>query len=425
LIDCRKLPRGCGEQRLVGYVPIISAIKYLNFTNQLGPELKERYDSILITGYNQMLERKNRDGSFNLWGYHKSDSIWLTAYILKCLGHVKDLIPINKSHIKDAMKFLASKQNSDGGFTEHGPLSNKRIQGGVNNNVALAAYVAVSFLENSDYRAEFQHVIDKALTFANRNILMINDTYTTAICTYAFVLAKDPSASNFISYMKSTATLEEDMMQWDNELGNQRSESLTRLSTKIEIAAYSLLALLKSGDETSARQIMNWMVTKRNVEGGFYSTQDTVMGLQALAEIAKVHYSSRLDMNIKFEYLDKIHVFEVKKADRLMRQNLDLPSQTQHFTLSATGQGKAFVNFWKSYNIKSPIPSEHFKLSLNVLSAKNGGIFYLTACVKYLDRGESSNMVVMEISLPSGYVYDSDSTSALKEFNVKVRKTFV
>jgi CD109 antigen len=371
-----------------------------------------------------MLERKNSDGSFKLWGYEKSDSIWLTAYVLKCLGHVKHLIPINDVHIHEAMNFLKSKQSANGSYREHGPLSNRRIQGGLTDNVALGAYVAIAFLENPDYNFKYQNVIDKALDFTDKNVISMQDNYVIAISTYALVLGKHKSAKTLLDHLKLLAVVEEDLMYWEKEVGLSRSESTDAgLPIKIETAAYALLAFSKFGDEISALAIMKFLVSKRNAEGGFYSTQDTVIGLQALAEIAKIHYTSNVNMHIKLSFASEKKIFEVTNSNNLALQNFEFPNQIRSVTVNANGTGKAILNIWSTFNMNSFVPSKAFKLSLTVLAAKNGGIFYLTACVKYLPNENHvvSNMAVMEIALPSGYVYDSESTSSMKEFDVKVR----
>jgi prenyltransferase beta subunit len=51
----------------------------------------------------------------------------------------------------------------------------------------------------------------------------------------------------------------------------------------VEMTAYALLSLVKLGskkDMTDARSIVRWLSKQRNSEGGFVSTQDTVVGLQ-------------------------------------------------------------------------------------------------------------------------------------------------
>ena len=51
----------------------------------------------------------------------------------------------------------------------------------------------------------------------------------------------------------------------------------------VEMTSYVLLGLVKLGskqDLMDARSIVRWLSKQRNSEGGFISTQDTVVGLQ-------------------------------------------------------------------------------------------------------------------------------------------------
>lgn len=57
-------------------------------------------------------------------------------------------------------------------------------------------------------------------------------------------------------------------------------------SSAIENTGYGLLTLLEHGDRINASRAARWLVSNRNAIGGFGSTQDTVVGLQALTSFA-------------------------------------------------------------------------------------------------------------------------------------------
>ena len=55
------------------------------------------------------------------------------------------------------------------------------------------------------------------------------------------------------------------------------------MSLRVEMTAYVLLSLVKLGDVNDllkARSIVRWLSKQRNSEGGFVSTQDTIVALQ-------------------------------------------------------------------------------------------------------------------------------------------------
>lgn len=429
-ITFSRLPTGCGEQRLITFVPTIVATKYLASINKLTKHQKEISSKFLRTGYNQMLERKNPDGSFNLWSYEKSDSIWLSAYVLKCLGYAKHLISINDLHIYAVLNFLKSKQEASGSFSEYGPISHKRIQGGVSYGVPLTAFVVISILENPDYVKNYHETVNRSLSYIDNHLTNITDNYAVAISAYAFVLGKHSSAKDFLKHLERNAIVTEDKMHWQKSLSDIGSETDANLSHEIELAAYALLAFLKFNETSTdyiniALSIRNWLISKRNSEGGFYSTQDTVIGLQALAEYSqKFYYLSDTNMKIKIGYGADEKEISVNKYNSLTVQHFSCSSKPRDFKINAKGTGIALLNLWYTFNRRETVRMKVYKLVPKVISSRDGGIFYLTICVSSLPEEEQitkSNMALLEITLPSGYVYDSESTLLLKEFNVKVR----
>jgi hypothetical protein len=61
------------------------------------------------------------------------------------------------------------------------------------------------------------------------------------------------------------------------------------------MTAYALLSLVKLGskkDMNDARSIVRWLSKQRNSEGGFISTQDTVVGLQVKLNSQSFHFTN-------------------------------------------------------------------------------------------------------------------------------------
>lgn len=74
-------------------------------------------------------------------------------------------------------------------------------------------------------------------------------------------------------------------------------------SVNVEITAYGLLALLEAGLYSDALPILKWLVNQRNELGGFQSTQDTFVGLKALAKFAESTSNeyNRVQIQCKYE----------------------------------------------------------------------------------------------------------------------------
>lgn len=73
-------------------------------------------------------------------------------------------------------------------------------------------------------------------------------------------------------------------------------------SVNVEITSYALLAILQAGLYTDALPIVKWLVNQRNELGGFQSTQDTFIGLKALARFAEISSSQFNTVQIALKY---------------------------------------------------------------------------------------------------------------------------
>lgn len=53
------------------------------------------------------------------------------------------------------------------------------------------------------------------------------------------------------------------------------------------MTAYALMTLVSNNQITDGLPIMKWLLSQQNENGGFQSTQDTVVGISALAKYAE------------------------------------------------------------------------------------------------------------------------------------------
>lgn len=70
----------------------------------------------------------------------------------------------------------------------------------------------------------------------------------------------------------------------------------------VEMTAYAMLTYLERNLIEDAFPIMKWLVSQRNDEGGFASTQDTVIGIFALAKLAEKITSPNFNVQAVFHY---------------------------------------------------------------------------------------------------------------------------
>lgn len=95
-------------------------------------------------------------------------------------------------------------------------------------------------------------------------------------------------------------------------------------SVNTEITSYGLLALLEAGLYSDALPILKWLVNQRNELGGFSSTQDTFVGLKALAKYAESTSTNYNNVQIQYKYVGGESRINVNADNGLIQQIYDV-----------------------------------------------------------------------------------------------------
>lgn len=417
---------------MLNFVPNIVVLDYLTALNKLTPEIESKAKKFMESGYQRELTYKHDDGSYSAFGKSdKSGSTWLTAFVAKSFHQAAKYIMVDDEIVKSALDFLSSVQALNGSFPEVGHVSHKDMQGGSSSGIALTAYTLITFLENEKLAKNYQDVIAKALSYIVESFDELEDSYSLAIATYALQVAKHSLKDTAFAKLDARAENKGDKKYWtkkvpesdkNNPWYNQPS------SVNVEMSAYALLAYVEANRETESVPIMKWLVGQRNENGGFTSTQDTVVGLQALSKLAAKIYSPNSKVDIKLKHGDqKTTTLSVNDENSLILQKYELPPTERNFEVTATGKGFSILQLAYKYNINKSGDWPRFLLEPTVNGDSNKDFLHLTVCTSFVpdDDAEKSNMAVMEVTFPSGYTFDTDSTPELtKTENVKVRNRF-
>ncbi|KAK2162981.1 hypothetical protein LSH36_88g05020 [Paralvinella palmiformis] len=422
-----RMPYGCGEQNMLNFAPNIFIMDYLKATDQSNPKVVENAMKYSEIGYQKELNYQRKDGCFSAFGNSdKEGSTWLTAFVLKSFWRGRPYLSQSvNSDMEKGLKCLITKQTKSGQFVENGVIYHKAMQGGTSSGVTLTAYVLITLLEIKDIMLEdelsssFTAAVSSAESYLMSKLNdpdIQNDPYTLAVVGYAFSLGNQGETTQRIfDSLKDLAKHENGQMYWDEKQQSSspdKSEmwNYHKASThKVEIAAYALLMYVKLDKYLDGLPITNWLIDQRNPNGGYRSTQDTVMALQALTEIAiRVYGDIEPSMDVTIERnVNEWSFPKLLTSDTqllLQTLELDLPIQ-QHSELQvkAKGKGTALVQITVKYNIYR-IKADT-KIKLNVTSEeKVDGITNVNICTSYLGEGDSG-MVVIETMPLSGYKF--------------------
>ncbi|NWQ79118.1 CO4 protein, partial [Columbina picui] len=279
-----QVPTGCAEQTMVTMAPAVYAIEYLDASEQwvnFDPAKKEEAISMIEKGYTRLLEFQKVDGSYGAFKKTPS-SIWLTAFIVKVLTRCKDYISVQDSHIRNSISYLTNQQQPDDSFHDHHPVFDRTMQGGIGSaeeDLALTAFVTIALQQTLQvYESpDVVQVIRRAAVYMKNQLSKNIDCYSTVITAYALTLVNSDSEEAKFAKEKLRSCSGFDAAKQQRYWGNSND------AVSVETTAYALLQTLLLKDMEYARPIATWLTERRNYGGGYCSTQDTVVALEALS----------------------------------------------------------------------------------------------------------------------------------------------
>ncbi|NWT94212.1 A2ML1 protein, partial [Urocynchramus pylzowi] len=421
------MPYGCGEQNMVRFAPNIYIQQYLEKTGQLLPDIRAKAQGFLQSGYQRELLYKHHDGSYSAFG--KSDSMgntWLTAFVLKSFGQARAYVAIEERHITDALQWLQQRQKKSGCFHSVGKLFNNALQGGVSDELSLSAYVTAAMLELG--LPTLEPVVSSALECLEAS--PTDDPYTQALLAYVFGLAGlQEQQQAQLQRLAQHSVSADGQLYWKRKGQAQEPLELswaTAAPAEVEMTAYVLLAYLSQpsvspADLGTVSQIVRWLCKQQNPYGGFASTQDTVVALQALAKYAALTYGSNGDVTVTVTSpTGTVQDFVLDSSNRLVLQQAALPELPGTYGLRARGQGCALAQVTLRYNVPPPPSTGAFELRVETqpLLGTATPQLLLRLWARYSGERPATNMVVIEAKLPSGYSPDKKSMVELKRQNL-------
>ncbi|NXN54236.1 A2ML1 protein, partial [Rynchops niger] len=436
-----QMPHGCGEQNMVLFAPIVYVLQYLEKTRQLTPEIKERATGFLrngnanvlssFPGYQIQLQYQHPDGSYSEFGTKDEyGNTWLTAFVVKCFVQAKPYIFLDNRTIQAALTWLEFHQLPNGCFRNVGQLFHTAMKGGVDGEVPLAAYITAAYLEAGE--TPESTVVRKALGCIAPSVPKAASTYTQALLAYTFALAKDSQRTQeLLDMLDRKAIRAGGQIHWSQTPSKPRPSTSPLSETQsvdVELTAYVLLALLSKpnstgSDLTTASGIVAWLTRQQNAYGGFASTQDTVVALQALAKYAALTHSTQGVAEVRVKSQRGFErKFQVSYQNRLLVQEAALTEVPGKFLVEAHGSCCVFTQMVLRYNTPSPQVSTSFAVRVKTepVNCTEDDTHSVTVYVnvRYTGKRSTSNMVIVEISLLSGFVLAPGSVMPVRSLEL-------
>lgn len=143
-----------------------------------------------------------------------------------------------------------------------------------------------------------------------------------------------------------------------------------------------MLALMNSNQHAEVFPFFKWLLAQRNDRGGFVGTQDTVLGLEALAAYGQALSGKNNNIQLQIQTdTHQVKTIDLNSGNALVLQTVDLPSDTRSVQVYASGHGFALFQLSYRYNLNVSESHSTFILSSSVHYAMSGRL-KVTVCTR-------------------------------------------
>lgn len=433
--DLLGMPYGCGEQNMMLFSTDVEVLRYLEASGQDNPQVRAKAEMYIVTGYQRQLTYRHSDGSFSAFGESDPEgSLWLTAFVLSQFSGARDLTTIDEGILADSASWIESHQQADGSWKPVGFVVHEDMMGGVSGTYALTAYVTLAL---DEYGSASPVVMAGARKYLEDNLAAQKDPYALAIGTLALQRLDSPFADKALSDLLAIAKQDDHGTYWGYGEGTVTTpyehrgyDFMVPSSKNVETTSYATLALIEAKDPVASSSL-KWIAAQRNSNGGFSSTQDTVMAFRALMSAA-ASAGRDVDATVKV-YADNVTVrsIEVNSRNFDVVQIVEIPQNASQARLELEGAGEVSYQLVRRFNVILPqlAPQKEIELDVDYDSTNVvvNDIVNVQTRVKYnglhgIDgRVTSSGMMIVDIAVPTGFTPVTSSLTALKEEGVITR----
>ncbi|KAF7644599.1 hypothetical protein LDENG_00219230 [Lucifuga dentata] len=260
-------------------------------------------------------------------------------------------------------------------------------------------------------------MVNRSLSCLKKSVNNFNNTYATALLAYVFTLAGDmETRDQLLQHLDKISLQEGGFLHWTQEAKE------TSASLAVEISSYVLLAKLSASPTAAdlgyAARIVRWLTGQQNYYGGFSSTQDTVVALQALALYSTLVFSPKGSSVVTVRSANKQLTFDVNQDNKLLYQETMLQEVTGNYSVEVKGTACASMQISLHYNI--PTPAAVSTLSVEVKpeaecdkKTQRPKVTLNLKCL-YTGQQDRTNMLILDIKMLSGFGAVKESLKKLE-----------
>ncbi|VDI68689.1 Hypothetical predicted protein [Mytilus galloprovincialis] len=232
------------------------------------------------------------------------------------------------------------------------------------------------------------------------------ETVVTPVCCEGYIEEDEKCISNDLRYWRRNAKSQSNGNKWSPP--NKQADRID-----IETTAYALLTYTKTKSFGDGSSVVRWLMTQRNPNGGFTSTQDTVIALESISEFTAVVHSQQPNMAVSIVSGSFRKDFTVNSLNALVLQAVELPQPfPQQVQIQVTGSGMALVEVAVFYNVNADLGDPSFDVSVSI-QEETIDLIETKTCTRW-NRGGTSGMAVQEIGIPTGFEPNTNEIGSVR-----------
>ncbi len=368
-------------------------------------------------GYQRLLTFEVDGGGFDWFGRPPSN-VLLTGVALQEFTEMNAVYPIDMAIVDRAREWLLGKQRRDGSWTEsHMPHSLTGGQG----DVVVTAY-SVWSLGVAGYKGG---EMTRAISWLKGRLGDVKDDYTLALVANALLTANptDAEGQQALDRLDQAAERDDTSASWGE--GSTTFCGGYGRTGQVETTALVALAMLqgRAHIETATRAL-TFLVKSKSPNGGWPSTQATILALKALLRASKELAQGEGEGVVEVKVNGKAaHRFEVVpgQGDVLQMAQVSELLVPGDNVVELAFQGKGAFNYQvcgRYYLPWSAVPKAEREKPLDIrveydrTTLSKDDTLVAKVVVDY--RGEvPAGMVIVDLGIPPGFDVDAGSFAEL------------
>ncbi|MFO0811133.1 MAG: MG2 domain-containing protein [Gemmataceae bacterium] len=414
-----RMPSGCFEQTSSTTYPNVLALDYLKTTGMAQPAVEAKARQYVHLGYQRLVSFEVPGGGFDWYGRPPA-SVPLTAYGLMEFADMARVHAVDPALIDRTRRWLLARRAVDGSWSDdHGHAFLPDAGPPWLRTTAYVAWAVFGAGTDADPTPTREFLLrHPPETIADSNLLAL-------VCNALLAMdAKHPATAAYLSRLDALKRSSDDgKLTWYSQPPGTRTQFYgAGQSASIETTALAALAFLKAGDRPNVvRQALAWLVTQKDANGTWHSTQATVLALKALvAGSGKPLSDGERVIELALDGQPPRTLTIPADQAEVMKQ-IDLSSDLTpgRHQLTLTERTKSAAGFQVAFRyhvpgVAAPTEPEPFAVTLAYARTELAVHESVQATAMVTNRTASAvPMVMLDLPIPAGFAVDPEALDAL------------